>query len=192
MKIKLQGYCRESINYFARMDVQPSRKLKSLLDKTIRQMKYNGIWDELDQFVFMNLHTAQASALNVKGLGPELVNQEDWFTPAYWSWSIDSNWSRVGNTLSSDGTSGYAIRSTTIWPLPYTYQFIISVILNSGTLHIDDWAAVSLPNITSSGTYTFTITPAQNSICIRSILFNGSITAMSVKKSVEFGILRRV
>jgi hypothetical protein len=73
------GYCAEALSYFARMDVQPSLALKTLLNDTIVAMKDNGIWDELDQFVFMNLHTAQASTLDVKGnINHTWVNNPTW------------------------------------------------------------------------------------------------------------------
>ena len=72
-------YCAESLAYFARMDVQPSDALKTLLNNTIVAMIDAGIWDELDQFVFMNLHTAQASTLDVKGnIDHTWVNSPIW------------------------------------------------------------------------------------------------------------------
>jgi hypothetical protein len=60
-------YCAEALAYFARMDVQPATGLKDLLNEKIVAMKSAGIYENLYQLVFMNLHTAQASTLNVIG-----------------------------------------------------------------------------------------------------------------------------
>jgi len=60
------SYSQESLAYFARMDVQPPTGLADLLNEAIVAMVEYEIWDELDQFVFMNLHTAQASTLDIK------------------------------------------------------------------------------------------------------------------------------
>jgi hypothetical protein len=70
------AYCTEALAYFARMDVQPSTALKNLINNTITGMTSAGIWAELDAFWFMNLHTAQASKLNIKGSG----NTQTWYT----------------------------------------------------------------------------------------------------------------
>jgi hypothetical protein len=51
--------------YFARMDEQPSVELKSIINTYINDLKSNGIWTELDSIVLMNLHSAQASTLDI-------------------------------------------------------------------------------------------------------------------------------
>ena len=62
----LGGYDPDASAYFARMTVQPASGLKALLNAEILAMKAAGIWTELDCFVFMNLHTEQASCLDIK------------------------------------------------------------------------------------------------------------------------------
>jgi hypothetical protein len=61
------GYCAEALAYFSSMDVDPPTGLKTILNTAIAGMISGGIWDELDQFVFMILHTPQASRLDIKG-----------------------------------------------------------------------------------------------------------------------------
>ena len=53
--------------YFARMALQPPDGLRILLNQVFVDLKAQGIWDELDAFWFMCLHTDQASTLNIKG-----------------------------------------------------------------------------------------------------------------------------
>jgi hypothetical protein len=100
-------YCPEALAYFARMTVQPDDGLKQLLNDTIVAMKTAGIWDELDQFVFMNLHTAQASTLDVKGnIDHTWVNSPTW---------------QAGVGVSTDGATNY-INSHFIASLNSKYQ----------------------------------------------------------------------
>jgi len=54
----------EATDLFARMDVQPSKRLKDLINKTIVDLKTEEIWDLDDVRYQLNLHTAQASNLN--------------------------------------------------------------------------------------------------------------------------------
>lgn len=73
--------CAQAAAYFARMDVQPAAGLKALLNKEILAMVNDGIWDSLDVFVFLNLHTQQASLLDIKNhQNFALVGSPTWTT----------------------------------------------------------------------------------------------------------------
>lgn len=57
----------DATNYIARFDSAPSETLGRLLNSLFVDLKSNGIYGELDQFVLMNLNTAANSKLNIKG-----------------------------------------------------------------------------------------------------------------------------
>lgn len=59
-------YELESVSLFARMDVAPPAKLKTLINTTIKDLKDEGIWYKDDCRYQFNLHTQQASNLNWK------------------------------------------------------------------------------------------------------------------------------
>jgi hypothetical protein len=84
------GIDSDAAAYFARMSTQPPAGLKALLTTEIIAMKAAGIWGELDQFVFMNLHTAQASKLDVKNYKNHV-------------WSGSPSWTqKIGVTTAGD------------------------------------------------------------------------------------------
>jgi len=116
-------------------------------------------------------------------LGPELVDQLAWFTPPYWNLTFDANWSQVGNTLHSDGNTGYCVKHCAFWPAGTTNQVKISIIVNSGSFQITDWFNAQSLKYTLSGSYTFLLTITQNSLLFVSKLFAGDVAAFSVKRS---------
>jgi lysophospholipase L1-like esterase len=62
------SYESETVAYLARMTVQPNRVTKNLINNLIKGWKTDGVWDEIDSCSLMNLHTRQASYLNIKGI----------------------------------------------------------------------------------------------------------------------------
>lgn len=57
----------DSDAYIARMVVQPNAATKALVNAFFVGLKADGVWSEIDSFALMNLHTRQASYLNIKG-----------------------------------------------------------------------------------------------------------------------------
>jgi hypothetical protein len=123
---KGSSYCAEALAYFARMDSEPSTYLKDLINTTFVNMKNAGIWDEIDQYVFMNLHTEQASKLNIKGN----YNNQIWygspsFTPYVGvtnttnvSW-IDTNFNLSLGTKFTQDNAGIYLNNTFPPFVPY-------------------------------------------------------------------------
>jgi len=74
------AYEAETISLLSRMDVRPTNGLKDLINKTIKDLKSEGIWDKDDCRYFFNLHTQQASNLNWKSTGYTItaVNSPVW------------------------------------------------------------------------------------------------------------------
>lgn len=57
----------EALSYFDRMTGgTPDNTLKEIINICIRNLKTTGVWDHIDVIRFANLHTQQASLLNVK------------------------------------------------------------------------------------------------------------------------------
>jgi hypothetical protein len=64
-----KAYCAEAVTLFAAMVVQPDDDRKYLIDRTIRNLKSEGIWDELSALYVMAAHTQQAARLDWKNPG---------------------------------------------------------------------------------------------------------------------------
>jgi len=107
----------------------------------------------------------------------ELVNQLQWFTPAYWN-TFNPNWSQVGNTLVSNGNNGF-LQKNNFFVIGTTYRLRLTVIRNAGQLNATD-GVFTYAQINLSGSYTFLFTATAVNMVFSSVLFNGSITAMSV------------
>ena len=60
-------YEPESLSYFTRMDVQPTDERKILINRVIRGLKINNIWNTIDILRFSASHTSQSALLNLKG-----------------------------------------------------------------------------------------------------------------------------
>jgi|WetSurMetagenome_2_1015567.scaffolds.fasta_scaffold01806_10 hypothetical protein len=59
-------YCSEAQALFTRMTVQPSTKLKALINTTIVNLKATGIWTKADIIRFMRIDTSAHALLNWK------------------------------------------------------------------------------------------------------------------------------
>lgn len=67
----------ESLALFARMDVQPSYALSYFIDNIIKGLKDNNFWNRMSVLYFLNLHTEQASLLNIKSDTKNLATISD-------------------------------------------------------------------------------------------------------------------
>jgi len=114
-------------------------------------------------------------------VGPELIDQAAWFTPAYWDNVFQANWSQVGNTLVSDGNNG-AISRLNFWIVGRTYKITISIIRNGGDLYPPYGVGAPSGLLSATGTYTYYYTTANVNINCLSVLFDGVITALSIKE----------
>jgi len=116
------------------------------------------------------------------GIGAELVNQAAWFTAAYWDNVLDINWSQAGNTLVSNGNSGLASRLL-FFTIGKTYKvtFTVNVIAGQFNAPYDGIGGVQFSTVVS-GTYTYYYTASATSLIMASVLFNGSVTALSIKE----------
>ena len=112
-------------------------------------------------------------------LGAEMINQTQWYTPAYWN-VFAANWSQVGTTLVSNGSSGN-LRKDAFLTVGLTYEYKITVVRNAGTLAILDGATLFF-SITASGTYTGCLTATAAFFLYSSTNFDGAITLVSLKR----------
>lgn len=98
-------YCDEAKALFARMNEQPSKRLKILINTTILSLKAVNYWNKLDCYVMCNLHTAQASLLNWKGDTYNLtaVNSPVWTAKSGFKGAV-TKYLRTGLTPSAGGT----------------------------------------------------------------------------------------
>ena len=114
-------------------------------------------------------------------IGAELVNQATWYTgAAYWTGTYDVNWSTVGTTLSSNGNNGTASKPN-FFTIGATYKIVISITRVGGTLRVWDAAAIAA-SLVASGTYTIYFTATAVDFALQSLVFNGTVTALSVKR----------
>jgi len=114
-------------------------------------------------------------------IGPELVNQVAWYTAAYWD-TFDANWSQVGNTLSSNGNNG-VVQKNGFWAVGSTYKITYTVIVIAGTMEAPfDGVTLSGQSSIVSETKTYYYTPGAVNVRVTSIVFNGTITALSIKQ----------
>lgn len=115
------------------------------------------------------------------GIGAELVNQAAWYTVAYWDVAFNANWSQAGVTLSSDGNNGFVARNN-FWTLGATYKITISITVAGGNI-TPPFASVLPTALALTGTYTYYYTPSIDvRLWMSSQLFNGTVTALSIKE----------
>jgi hypothetical protein len=115
-------------------------------------------------------------------LGAELIDQANWYKAAYWD-TFPANWSQVGTTLSSNGNSGDLWKNDIVTESK-TYLVSVTITRTAGTFYpVYDGAIVS-PAMISSMThhYIYTESVGRNSFYMTSVLFNGTVTALSVKE----------
>ena len=62
-----QEYCDESLAFFAKMDLQPPLELMVLINVLFESLISYDYWDKIKIGYLLNLHTEQASLLNIKG-----------------------------------------------------------------------------------------------------------------------------
>ena len=67
--IVVVSYYPQSEAYFAAMPTQLSDTNKVIVDNRIRSLVDNGIWNKLDVLYFLDMHTPEASLINVVNPG---------------------------------------------------------------------------------------------------------------------------
>jgi hypothetical protein len=113
-------------------------------------------------------------------VGAEMIDQAHWFEAGYWNF-FNGNWTQVGNTLHSDGNNGNT-QKLGFWVIGSTYKITITITLIAGTL-TPSFDGVIPPNVlNATGTYTYYYTPAVATMQLTSNLFNGNVTALSIKQ----------
>ena len=114
----------------------------------------------------------------------EEVDQDIWFTEAYWTLLFGDAWTQDDNTLVCDGTVNGTIHRTNFWTIGTTYIITISCIASSGHLAPPHDNVVLADLINSSGTYSYTYTPTATGMRIVGSTFVGSITALSIREAL--------
>lgn len=115
-------------------------------------------------------------------IGAEMVNQATWYTAAFWALQFDPNWSQVGNTLLSNGANGN-LGKLNFFTIGKLYKITISVIVNAGQLNGPYDGTAPFTSLVATGTYTYYyLCDTGTTIYFVSALFDGSITALSIKE----------
>ena len=74
-------FIQEAIDLFARMSVQPTFTQKTVINKTIVDLKAAGIWQLMDVLLFTHSHTEQAALLNwIKNASNGILSNSPIFT----------------------------------------------------------------------------------------------------------------
>lgn len=142
---------------------------------------YEGTWSaEEVANAYNNARYADPNLNHAEQLSSEMVDQNTWYTAAYWDLTFYPNWSQVGNTLVSDGTNGF-VTNGSWWEIGKRYLVTITITRTAGTCYLTDVTAVYNP-MTASGTYSFYVTPVTTTLGIRSLGFAGAVIALSIKE----------
>ena len=113
-------------------------------------------------------------------IGVELVDQVNWPLLAYWN-VVGANWSSGITNLHSDGNTGN-ITKNLFWTVGFTYRITVTIILAGGTFYPPYDGVTLTTGMIASGTYTYTYTPGATNMQMRSLLFDGTVQAISIKR----------
>ena len=117
-------------------------------------------------------------------LGPELIDQSNWYKASYWN-TFPANWSQSGNTLVSNGGTGY-ISKNSFWTSYKRYKVTYTIIRSSGTITLPyDGGGAGFPLVSTSisETKTYYYYPAAAiGLYINSSSFNGTLSALSIRE----------
>jgi uncharacterized protein (TIGR02145 family) len=120
---------------------------------------------------------------DVNSLGSEMVNQSLWCAvnlSAYWNY-VGANWSGDGSKLISAGEPGLPLQKINFWQIGKTYRVVVEVDYISGWFEIFDGLTYTF-YITSSGIFTYDITPGTTGLYLDSSSFYGDILFLSIKE----------
>jgi len=119
----------------------------------------------------------------VRGLGPELVDQFNWFNATWWN-IFNANWSEGGGWLISNGNNGNLSRDN-FWVLGQKYEIRVQITAVAGLFYgpYDGFVNGLVTGVAGWYVYEYTpsLLPPTPSLYISSALFNGTLRALSIK-----------
>lgn len=134
---------------------------------------------------YTNDYSQFTNEISIPLLSAELVNQSNWYNLTYWD-VVAANWSNSGNTLVSNGGTGYItkyLQSTK----GLTYKCWLTVVRTSGTVYAPEDIGTQQPvTTTTTKIYTYLATAdsggGKGHWKMYSGSFNGTITGFSMKQ----------
>jgi len=117
----------------------------------------------------------------VRYLGPEMIDQLNWYYAAFWTTLFEIAWSEGANSLVCDGSSGLVGRSN-FWIAGVIYQITFSGNRTSGTLFGPYDGSGTAGALSSDGSVTYDYSPEGDVMYIYGSGFFGDLTFLSVRK----------
>ena len=130
---------------------------------------------------------ADSGTVTKRSLGPELVDQFNWFNAAWWN-GFDPNWSEGGGWLISNGNNGN-LGKWNFWQVGQTYEVRFQITLVSGIFLGPYDGTINGLQTAVGGWFVYEYMPLTAiDMYITSSLFSGTLRALSIKSILPYDV----